>query len=41
LPLPKPEPWTFGGRSPRFGLAGDAKARPDAERLAGISRKVH
>jgi len=41
LPAQKPQPWSFGGRGPRFGSGGDAKARPDAERLAGKSRKVH
>lgn len=40
-PLQKPQPWSFGGRGPRDGHGGGVKAQPDAERLAGKSRKVH
>lgn len=40
-PLSKPQPWSFGGRGPRNGPGGGVKAQPDAERLAGKSRKVH
>jgi hypothetical protein len=40
-PLAKPQPWSFGGRGPRDGHGGGVKAQPDAERLAGKSRKVH
>jgi hypothetical protein len=40
-PLSKPQPWSFGGRGPRDGHGGGVKAQPDAERLAGKSRKVH
>lgn len=41
-PLVKPEPWQFGGRSPTDHPTDEgAKAQPDAERLAGKSRKVH
>ncbi|MES0874959.1 hypothetical protein [Sinimarinibacterium thermocellulolyticum] len=40
-PLSKPQPWRFGGRGPRDTHAGGVKARADAERLAGKSRKVH
>lgn len=39
-PLQKPQPWSFGGRGARTQDEG-AKAQPDAERLAGKSRKVH
>ncbi|MEQ1439200.1 hypothetical protein AAG565_07535 [Fontimonas sp. SYSU GA230001] len=39
-PLQKPQPWSFGGRGVRPQDEG-AKAQPDAERLAGKSRKVH
>lgn len=39
-PLQKPQPWSFGGRGERQHDEG-AKAQPDAERLAGKSRKVH
>lgn len=39
-PLQKPQPWSFGGRGARAQDEG-AKAQPDAERLAGKSRKVH
>lgn len=40
-PLQKPQPWTFGGRGPRADRGEGNKASPDAERLAGKSRKVH
>jgi len=40
-PLHKPEPWQFGGRLWHEHGFNDAKAQPDAERLAGKSRKVH
>lgn len=40
-PLQKPQPWSFGGRGPRDGHGDGVKAQPDAERLAGKSRKVH
>ncbi len=41
-PLLKPEPWQFGGRPASEHPSDEgAKAQPDAERLAGKSRKVH
>lgn len=41
-PLVKPEPWHFGGRPPEpHEDPHGVKAQPDAERLAGKSRKVH
>lgn len=40
-PLNKPQPWSFGGRGARGPHDEGAKAQPDAERLAGKSRKVH
>ncbi len=40
-PLQKPQPWSFGGRGPRADRGEGTKAQPDAERLAGKSRKVH
>jgi hypothetical protein len=39
--LVKPEPWQFGGRLEREHALGSARAHVDAERLAGLSRKVH
>lgn len=40
-PLHKPQPWSFGGRGGRGPNDEGVKAQPDAERLAGKSRKVH
>ena len=40
-PLQKPEPWHFGGRQHQGHEREHVKAQPDAERLAGKSRKVH
>lgn len=40
-PLQKPQPWSFGGRGDRGPHDEGVKAQPDAERLAGKSRKVH
>ncbi|MFA5938467.1 MAG: hypothetical protein WC809_03835 [Sinimarinibacterium sp.] len=40
-PLQKPQPWSFGGRGDRGPQDDGVKAQPDAERLAGKSRKVH
>lgn len=39
--LQKPQPWSFGGRDLRADRGEGNKAQPDAERLAGKSRKVH
>lgn len=40
-PLQKPQPWSFGGRDLRADRGEGNRAQPDAERLAGKSRKVH
>ncbi|SFF25438.1 hypothetical protein SAMN04488120_101199 [Fontimonas thermophila] len=39
--LQKPQPWRFGGQALRADRGAGIKAQPDAERLAGKSRKVH
>lgn len=39
--LQKPQPWSFGGRDLRADRGEGNRAQPDAERLAGKSRKVH